>query len=161
MEISGKQKITPCLWFDTNAEEAVNFYLSVFTDSKITGITRYGDGAPMPAGSALTISFTIKGSEFVALNGGPQFKFTEAISLVVNCDTQEEINNYWEKLTAGGSEQMCGWLKDKYGLSWQIVPSVLNNLMHDKDQKRSQRVMTELLKMAKLDIKTLEEAYNG
>ena len=153
MEISGKQKITPCLWFDTNAEEAVNFYLSVFTDSKITGIARYGDGAPMPAGTVLTISFTIKGSEFVALNGGPQFKFTEAISLVVNCDTQEEIDNYWEKLTAGGSEQMCGWLKDKYGLSWQIVPSVLNNLMHDKDQKRSQRVMTELLKMAKLDIK--------
>ena len=154
-EIS-KQKITPFLWFENQAEEAVNFYISVFKNSKIGHVSRYGEGAPVPKGTVMVVSFQLEGQDFIALNGGPQFKFTEAISFVVNCDTQEEIDWFWEKLTKGGKEVECGWLKDKYGLSWQIVPSVLGELM--SDSKKGGRVMQALLKMKKLDIKKLKEA---
>jgi predicted 3-demethylubiquinone-9 3-methyltransferase (glyoxalase superfamily) len=155
------QKISTCLWFDNNAEEAVSFYTSVFKDSKIKGITYYGEGAPLPKGTVMTISFQIEGREFLALNGGPVFKFTEAISLIVNCKDQKEIDYYWDKLAEGGSEVQCGWLKDKYGLSWQIVPAALGEMMMDKDPAKSARVMQVLMKMIKLDIATLKKAYNG
>jgi predicted 3-demethylubiquinone-9 3-methyltransferase (glyoxalase superfamily) len=156
------QKITPFLWFNDNAEEAMHFYTSVFKDSKINGVTRYeGEGAKAsgrPEGSVMTASFQLNGQEFVALNGGPLFKFTEAVSFVVNCETQEEIDHYWNKLTEGGEESRCGWLKDKYGLSWQIVPSVLSKLLGDKDPAKAKRAMQAMLQMSKLDIKKLQEA---
>ena len=155
------QKITPFLWFDNQAEEAANFYTSIFPNSKILNVARYGDAGPGPTGSVMTANFQLNGQEFVALNGGPQFNFTEAISFVVNCENQEEVDKYWDALTAGGGqESMCGWLKDKYGLSWQIVPTVLGKLMTDKDTKKSSRVMQALLQMKKLDIKRLQEAHD-
>ncbi len=155
------QKITPFLWFNDQAEEAVNFYLSVFKNAKLLAMTRYGEEGPGPQGSVMTVAFALDGNEFVALNGGPLFKFTEAISFVVNCETQEEIDYYWEKLPAdGGQEIECGWLKDKYGLCWQIVPTVLWEMMQDKDTARSQRVMRALMQMKKLEIGALQRAYN-
>jgi predicted 3-demethylubiquinone-9 3-methyltransferase (glyoxalase superfamily) len=156
------QKITPFFWFDDNAEEAANFYTAIFKNSKIGKIARYGEEgekvAGRPKGSVMTVEFELEGQEFVALNGGPHFKFTEAISFVVNCQTQEEVDYYWEKLSVGGKEVQCGWLKDKYGLSWQIVPTVLGELLSDKDAAKSQRVMQAMLKMVKLDIKKLKQA---
>ena len=157
------QKITPCLWFDGRAEEAAKFYVSIFKNSKVGTMTRYGEaGAEVsgrPKGSVMTATFEIEGQEFVALNGGPQFKFTEAISFVVNCETQKEIDEMWEKLSHGGEQGQCGWLKDKYGLSWQVVPPVLGEMLQDKDAKKSERVMKAMLQMNKLDIKTLKQAY--
>ncbi|HXD29682.1 MAG TPA: VOC family protein [Pyrinomonadaceae bacterium] len=155
------QKIKPCLWFDNQAEEAVNLYCSIFKDSKVLSQARYGDAGPGPKGQIVTMTFQLAGQEFMALNGGPAFKFTEAVSLVVKCDTQEELDEYWEKLLAnGGSESQCGWLKDKFGLSWQIIPTVLEQLMSG-DPARANRVMTALLKMVKLDIAKLKEAAAG
>jgi len=151
---------TPCLWFDSEAEEAARFYTSIFKNSKIGTITRYGDAAAAasgrPKGSVMTVSFQIDGQEFLGLNGGPAFKFSEAISLMVNCETQKEIDEYWEKLSAGGEKSHCGWLKDRYGLSWQIVPAELGEMM--KDPKGAERMMEAVLKMDKLDLKTLKEA---
>jgi predicted 3-demethylubiquinone-9 3-methyltransferase (glyoxalase superfamily) len=155
------QKITPFLWFDSNAEEAVNFYVSIFKDSRVLSITRYGEGGPGPAGTVLTIAFLLQGQEFIALNGGPHFKFTEAISFSVNCETQEEVDAYWEKLSAGGEEGRCGWLKDKFGLSWQINPIVLGQMLQDKDPEKANRVMQSMLTMDKIDIATLKKAYDG
>ena len=159
------QKITPFLWFDDQAEQAVKFYTSIFKNSKIGRIARYDKAGEKvsgrPAGSVMTIEFQLEGQDFVALNGGPQFKFTEAISLVVNCETQAEVDRYWKKLSAGGKEVQCGWLQDKYGLSWQIVPTVLSDLMSDKDAAKSQRVMEAMLQMVKLDIKKLKQAAKG
>ena len=156
------QKITPFLWFNDNAEEAVKFYKSIFKKSKIGKIARYSKAgekaAGRPAGSVMTIEFEIEGQKFIGLNGGPIFKFTEAMSFVVNCKTQAEVNKYWKKLSAGGKEVQCGWLKDKYGLSWQIVPTILGELLSSKDVSKSQRVMQAMLKMVKLDIKKLKEA---
>jgi predicted 3-demethylubiquinone-9 3-methyltransferase (glyoxalase superfamily) len=157
------QKISPCLWFDNHAEEAVNFYVSIFKNSKVGRIARYGEaGAEVsgrPNGSVMTVEFKLEGQEFLALNGGPHFKFTEAVSFVVNCETQEKIDEMWEKLSKGGEKGQCGWLKDKYGLSWQIVPPVLSEMLQDKDTKKSERVMKAMLHMKKLDIKTLKQAY--
>ena len=160
------QKITPFLWFDNQAEEAVKFYTSIFKDSKIGKITRYGEAgekvAGRPSGSVITIEFEVEGQKFTALNGGPQFKFTESISFVVNCGTQEEVDYFWDKLTAdGGQESQCGWLKDKFGLSWQIVPTVLIDMLHDKDSRKSEHVMQAMLQMQKIDIKKLKAAYAG
>ena len=152
------QKITPFLWFEHQAEEAARFYTSIFKNSKICKIARYGEAGPGPAGSVMTVEFQLDGQEFVALNGGPHFPFTEAISLVVNCRTQAEVDRFWRKLSAGGKEVQCGWLKDKYGLSWQIVPTVLGELMSSPDAAKSQRVMQAMLKMVKLDIKKLKQA---
>jgi predicted 3-demethylubiquinone-9 3-methyltransferase (glyoxalase superfamily) len=157
------QKITPCLWFDSQAEEAVNFYVSIFKNSTVGRIARYGEaGAEVsgrPKGTIMTVEFQLEGQEFLALNGGPIFKFTEAISFIVNCETQEKIDEMWEKLSKGGEKGQCGWLKDKYGLSWQIVPPVLSEMLQDKDTKKSERVMKAMLQMKKLDIKTLKQAY--
>ena len=159
------QKITPCLWFDSNAEEAVSFYTSIFKNSKIGNISRYGNEGyeihRKPAGTVLTIEFELNGQAFTALNGGPMFKFNEAISFQVGCESQEEVDYYWEKLSEGGDQnaQRCGWLKDKYGLSWQIVPTILGKMLQDKDGKKSESVMKALLQMKKLDIKTLKQAY--
>jgi predicted 3-demethylubiquinone-9 3-methyltransferase (glyoxalase superfamily) len=153
------QKITPFLWFDNQAEEAMNFYVSIFENSKVLSVNRYGEGATVPEGTVMTARFMIQGQEFVALNGGPQFSFTEAISFVVNCETQEEIDYYWDKLSEDGEEQGPGWVKDKYGLSWQIVPTVLQEMMSDGDPLKSQRVMQAMMQMNKIDIKTLEQAY--
>jgi predicted 3-demethylubiquinone-9 3-methyltransferase (glyoxalase superfamily) len=155
----GQQKITTFFWFDANAEEAANHYVSIFKNSKILGVARYGEAGPGPKGSVMTVAFQLDGQEFVALNGGPLFKFTEAISLVVNCETQREVDELWSKLSAGGQEGQCGWLKDKFGLSWQIVPSVMGKMMQDKDPKKSKRVMEAMLQMKKLDIARLEQAY--
>jgi len=159
------QKITPFLWFDDRAEEAAKFYTGIFKRSKITKLTRYdkatAKAAGRPAGSVMTVEFQLAGQQFVALNGGPGFKFTEAVSFVVNCKTQAEIDSYWSKLSAGGSEVQCGWLKDKYGLSWQIVPAGLGKLLAAKDPAKSQRVMQALLTMVKLDLRKLKEAYAG
>jgi predicted 3-demethylubiquinone-9 3-methyltransferase (glyoxalase superfamily) len=154
------QKITPFLWFDDKAEEAMHFYVSIFKNSKVGTLTRYGDAGPGPKGSVMTATFQLDGQDFIALNGGPIFKFTEAISFVVNCDTQQEIDEFWTKLSEGGKEVECGWLKDRYGLSWQIVPRILPELLR-KDAETSNRVMKALLKMKKLDIKPLQEAYDG
>ena len=151
-------KITPFLWFDNNAEEAMNFYTSIFKNARIVNVSRWGEGGPGPKGTVMTATFQLEGQEFLALNGGPQFKFTEAISFLVNCNTQEEVDNFWEKLSAGGEKSKCGWLKDKYGLSWQIVPVILSELMRDKDAEKSKRVMQAMLKMDKLDINTLKNA---
>jgi predicted 3-demethylubiquinone-9 3-methyltransferase (glyoxalase superfamily) len=160
------KNITPCLWFDSNAEEAVKFYTSIFKNSKIGNITRYGEAGfefhRKPAGTVMTMEFELNGQVFTALNGGPIFKFTEAISFQVNCESQEEVDYYWAKLSEGGDEQaqQCGWLKDKIGVSWQIVPTVLAKLLVDKDTKKSQRVMNALLQMKKLDIERLQQAYD-
>ena len=154
-----KQKITPFLWFDHQAEEAVGFYTSIFKDSKVGTVTRYGEAGPGPKGSVMTMAFELDGQEFVALNGGPHYQFTPAISFVINCDSQEEVDHYWETLSAGGQEIQCGWLRDKYGVSWQVVPTVLIDLLHDNDAARSQRVMKAMLQMKKIDIPRLEEAY--
>lgn len=155
------QKITPCLWFDDQAEEAVRFYTSTFKNSTIDKVTHYGEGGPRPKGSVLTVSFHIDGQEFLALNGGPIFKFTEAISWIVNCETQEEVDRMWEKLSEGGEKGRCGWLKDKYGMSWQVVPTLLVQLMGDPDPARSARVFQAMLRMNKLDIQELKKAYEG
>ena len=155
------QKITPFLWFDNQAEEAANFYVSIFKNSKILGVSHYGEAGPGPAGTVLTVTFQLDGQEFTALNGGPYFTFTEAISLFVNCETQQEVDELWAKLTAGGEESMCGWLKDKYGLSWQIVPRALMELMQDKDPVKARRVTEAMLQMRKIDIAKLQQAYEG
>jgi predicted 3-demethylubiquinone-9 3-methyltransferase (glyoxalase superfamily) len=155
------QKITPYLWFDTQAEEAANLYISLFKNSKILNISRYGEGSPGPAGSVMMVNFQLDGQEFVALNGGPQFKFTEAISLFVTCQNQEEVDTLWEKLSEGGEKGPCGWLKDKYGLSWQIIPTALMTLMQDQDAEKSARVMQAMLKMSKIDVQALQKAYDG
>lgn len=156
------QKITPFLWFDNNAEEAINFYTSVFKDSKIVSMSRLPEGAPGPAGQVMSATFQLAGQQIMALNGGPQFKFNEAISLYVDCDTQEEVNYYWDRLTAdGGAPGPCGWLKDKFGVSWQIIPKALGQLMGDSDPAKSQRVMQAMLQMSKIDIAALERAYEG
>ena len=152
------QKITPFLWFDNNAEEAADFYCSIFKNSRVLNVSRYGDAGPGPKGTVLTVEFELDGQKFTALNGGPQFKFTEAISLVVNCETQQEIDYFWEKLSAGGAESQCGWLKDKYGLSWQVVPTIIGELISG-DPERSNRVMQEILKMQKIEIEPLKRAY--
>ncbi len=160
--MSTKQKIKTFLWFDANAEEAANFYVSIFKDAKVLSVARYGDAGPGPRGSAITVNFQIEGQEFVALNGGPHWKFTEAISLLVDCDSQREVDELWSKLTAGGgAESQCGWLKDKFGLSWQIIPKVLFTLMGDPDPVKSGRVMQAMLKMTKIDIAALEKAHEG
>jgi predicted 3-demethylubiquinone-9 3-methyltransferase (glyoxalase superfamily) len=153
------QKITPFLWDDNNAEEAINLYLSIFKNSKITKVARYGDAGPGPKGSVMTIGFQLEGQDFIALNGGPIFKFTEAISLSVDCKTQQEVDELWEKLSAGGQPGQCGWLKDKFGLSWQIVPSALVEMLQDKDAEKSKRVMQAMMRMNKLDIAGLKRAH--
>ena len=161
------QRITPCLWFDTQAEEAAQFYTAIFKNSKITSVTRYGDAGReihgREAGTVMTVAFELDGQAFTALNGGPMFKFNEAISLEVDCQTQEEVDYYWDRLSEGGDEnaRQCGWLKDKYGVSWQIVPSIVKELMQDQDADRSNRVMNALLQMKKLDIAELRRAYAG
>jgi predicted 3-demethylubiquinone-9 3-methyltransferase (glyoxalase superfamily) len=157
------QKITPCLWFDNQAEEAVNFYVSIFKNSKIVSIARYGEaGAEVsgrPKGTVMTALFQLDGQEFMALNGGPQFKFSEAISFIVNCRAQKEIDEFWKKLSEGGEEGPCGWLKDKYGMSWQIVPTVLGKMLKDKDAEKSERVMKAMLQMKKIDVQKLKQAF--
>ena len=153
------QKISPFLWFDHQAEEAARFYTSVFKNSRIGAVTRYGEGGPGPKGSVMTVAFELDGQTFTALNGGPLFKFTEAVSFVVNCETQQEVDEMWEKLLAGGKEVECGWVKDKYGLAWQIVPTVLMEMLQDRDAERKERVMQAMLKMKKLDIAGFEAAY--
>ncbi len=155
------QKITPFLWFDGTAEEAMRFYTSVFPDSKAGMVTRYGEAGPGPKGSVMTATFTLFGQEFIALNGGPLFPLTPAVSFVVNCDTQREVDHYWEKLSAGGQTQQCGWLTDRFGLSWQIVPTAMGRLMEGGDAARSNRVMKAMLGMTKLDLAALEKAYQG
>jgi predicted 3-demethylubiquinone-9 3-methyltransferase (glyoxalase superfamily) len=157
------QKITPCLWFDKEAEEAVNLYVSLVKNSRIGSIVRFSEegakASGQPKGSVMTVTFQLGGQEFLALNGGPMFKFSQAVSFIISCETQDELDTLWEKLSEGGEKQQCGWLKDKYGMSWQIVPSKLGEMMTDKNPEKSKRVMKALLQMNKLDIKTLEEAY--
>lgn len=154
------QKITPFLWFNDQAEEAMNFYVSIFKNSRIVRVTRL-EGAPGPKTTVLTATFELEGQEFMVLNGGPQFSFTPAISFFVNCETQKEVDELWEKLSAGGKKERCGWLRDKYGVSWQIIPAALGRLMHDKDHpEKSKRVMQAMLQMDKIDIKKLQEAYD-
>jgi predicted 3-demethylubiquinone-9 3-methyltransferase (glyoxalase superfamily) len=152
------QKITPFLWFDDNAEEAMNFYVSIFKNSEVVSVTRYGDAGPGPKGRVMSATFRLDGQTFMALNGGPYFKFTEAISLFVDCESQGEVDDLWEKLSAGGSKGQCGWLKDKFGLSWQIIPSALREMLNDPDAGRSQRVMKAMLQMNKIDISLLRRA---
>ena len=154
------QKITPCLWFDNNAEAAVNHYLSIFKNSKINKILRCGDAGPGPKGSILTIAFQLEGQDFIALNGGPIFKFNEAISLSVDCKSQIEVDDLWEKLSDGGQESQCGWLKDKFGLSWQVVPSALVEMLQDPDPEKAKRVMAAMMQMGKIDIAKLKQAYD-
>jgi predicted 3-demethylubiquinone-9 3-methyltransferase (glyoxalase superfamily) len=154
------QKITPFLWFDHQAEEAANYYVSIFKNSKIGSITRCGDAGPGPKGSVMLVTFQLEGQEFAALNGGPLFTFSEAISFFVDCQTQEEVDQLWERLSAGGKKDRCGWLKDKYGLSWQIIPSVLQRLMSDPDPRKSARVTKAMLQMGKIDIQRLQQAYD-
>jgi len=153
------QKITPCLWFDGKAEEAMNFYTSIFKNSKKGNITHYGEVGPGPAGSAMSVTFQLDGQEFIALNGGPQFTFTPAVSLFVNCETQEEVDELWEKLSEGGEKLHCGWLTDKFGVSWQIIPSALGEMLQDRSVEKSQRVMQAMLQMDKIDIQKLKHAY--
>jgi predicted 3-demethylubiquinone-9 3-methyltransferase (glyoxalase superfamily) len=159
------QRITPFLWFDHQAEEAAKFYVSIFKDSRITSAARYDDAGAKasgrPKGSVMTVAFELDGQEFTALNGGPLFKFTEAISLVVNCQTQDEVDHFWSKLSAGGQEVQCGWLKDRFGVSWQVVPTVLLEMLRDKDPEKSKRVMAAMLKMTKISIQGLKHAYEG
>ncbi len=154
------QKITPFLWFDGNAEEAAHFYTSIFKNSRILGMSRYGDAGPGPKGSVMVVRFELDGQEWLALNGGPAFKFTEAVSFVVNCDTQEEVDEYWERLSKGGAPHRCGWLKDKFGLSWQIVPTVLGTMLQNPDTEKTQRVMNAILQMDKIEIRRLQHAYD-
>ena len=156
-----QQKIVPFLWFNDNAEEAMNFYTSIFKDSKIENVTRYGKGGPGKEGAVMTGTFRVEGQQFYVLNGGPQFKFTEAISLFVNCETQEEVDELWDKLSEGGQKGQCGWLKDKFGLSWQIIPAAMGQMLQDKDPQKSQRVMQAMMQMTRIDIQKLQEAYNG
>ena len=155
------QRISPCLWFDNQAEEAVNFYLSIFKNAKIMSVTRFGDAGPGPKGSVMVIAFELDGVELIALNGGPIFKFNEAVSLSISCQSQAEVDHYWNKLTAGGTESQCGWLKDKYGVSWQVVPLPLTELMASSDAPRVKRMTEAMFKMKKLDIAALEKAFNG
>ena len=155
------KKITPFLWYDNNLEEAMNFYCSIFKNSKITGVNRYGKGGPLPEGTVFTATFELDGQEFFALNGGPDFPFTEAISFFVDCKSQKEVDELWEKLSEGGEKSQCGWLKDKFGLSWQIIPSELSELMGDKDPVKANRVREAMLKMGKIDINGLRKAYEG
>lgn len=155
------QKIVTFLWYDAQAEEAANFYVSIFKNSKIGNITRYGEAGPGPKGSVMGISFQLEGQEFYALNGGPHFKFTPAISLFVNCETQEEVDQLWDKLSAGGRPERCGWLQDKYGLSWQIIPKALGELLGHSDPQISQRVMKAMLQMSKIDVQKLKDAANA
>ena len=154
------QKITPFLWYDNQAEEAANFYTSIFKNSKITNIARYGDAGPGPKGSVMIVTFQLEGQNFTALNGGPTFKFTPAISLYVDCETQEEVDQLWDKLSEGGRKDRCGWLQDKYGLSWQIIPRALQQLMSDPDPKKSSSVMQAMLQMDKIDVRKLQEAHH-
>jgi predicted 3-demethylubiquinone-9 3-methyltransferase (glyoxalase superfamily) len=153
------QKITPFLWFNGNAEDAMHFYTSIFKNSKVGRITRWGEGGPGPKGAVMSVTFQLDGQEFMALNGGPQFSFSPAISFFVNCETQEEIDELWEKLSAGGQKQRCGWLQDKFGVSWQIIPSILGKLLHDSDPAKSKKVMQAMLQMDRLDISRLKRAY--
>jgi predicted 3-demethylubiquinone-9 3-methyltransferase (glyoxalase superfamily) len=153
------QKITPFLWFNDNAEEAIHFYNSIFKNSKTVSITRYGEGGPAPKGTLMSATFELEGQTFMALNGGPQFNFTPAVSFFVNCETQEEVDELWEKLTEGGKEGRCGWLEDKYGVSWQIIPSILGELLQDEDAGKAKNVMEAMLQMNKIDIKALKQAY--
>lgn len=155
------QKITPFLWFDNQAEEAANFYVSLFANSEILGITRYSEAAPGATGSVMTVSYRLDGEEFTALNGGPIFQFTESVSFAIACDSQEEVDRLWEALSAGGEKGQCGWLKDQFGLSWQVVPTVLYEMAQDRDPARVNRVMEAMLQMTKLDIATLQAAYDG
>jgi predicted 3-demethylubiquinone-9 3-methyltransferase (glyoxalase superfamily) len=154
------QKITPFLWFDGKAEEAMNFYVSVFKNSKVVRVSRYGDAGPGPKGTVMSATFHLDGQEFLALNGGPQFTFSPAISFFVNCETQAEVDELWEQLSAGGEKNRCGWLTDRYGLSWQIIPSVLGKLLQDKDVEKANRVMKAMLQMDKIDIRRLQQAYD-
>ena len=154
------QKIVPFLWFDGKAEEAMNFYVSIFKNSTVGRVSRYGDAGPGPKGSVMSCTFTLDGQEFFALNGGPQYKFTPAISMFVNCETQAEVDELWNKLSAGGKEDQCGWLQDKFGLSWQIVPTLLGTMLGDKDPAKASRVMQAMLKMKKIDIEGLQQAYD-
>jgi len=155
------QKITPFLWFDGKAEEAMNFYVSIFKNSKVVKVTRCGDAGPGPKGSVMSATFQLEGQDFFALNGGPHFTFTPAISLFVNCETQAEVDELWQKLSDGGKEERCGWLKDRFGLSWQIIPSALGKLMNDPDPQKARRVMMAMLQMGKIDIAGLQRAYDG
>jgi len=155
------QKITPFLWFDNNAEEAMNYYVSIFKNSKVLNVTHYGDAGPGPKGTVMTAEFELDGQKFVGLNGGPQFKFTWAISFVVNCETQEEVDYFWEKLSDGGEESRCGWVKDKFGLWWQVTPRILGELIGDKDAEKSKRVMEAMMQMGKIEIEPLKRAYEG
>jgi predicted 3-demethylubiquinone-9 3-methyltransferase (glyoxalase superfamily) len=155
------QKITPFLWFDGNAEEAMHFYTSVFKNSRTGNVVRYGEAAPGPKGSVMSVSFELDGQQFYALNGGPHFSFTPAVSFFVSCKTQEELDYFWDKLSEGGQKQPCGWLQDKYGLSWQIIPTDLGEMLHDKDGHKSQRVMKAMLQMKKIEIEGLRQAYDG
>jgi predicted 3-demethylubiquinone-9 3-methyltransferase (glyoxalase superfamily) len=156
-----QKKITPFLWFNDNAEEAVNFYVSIFKNSKVLGVSHYGKEAPGDDGTVMTVSFLLDGEEFIALNGGPTFKFSEAVSFFVSCDTQEEIDELWEKLSEGGEKRECGWLKDKFGLCWQIIPSLVTKLLAEGDQARLDRVTKKVWEMQKLDLRVLEKAYRG
>ena len=156
-----QQKIIPNLWFDTQAEEAAQFYCSVFERSSIVGVTRYPEGSPGPAGTVMTVEWELDGQRFVGINGGPQFTFTEAISLQISCDTQEEVDHYWERLSDGGEEGPCGWLKDRYGLSWQVVPAGMEEALHDADPARAQRTMSAMMGMKKLDVEALRRAADG
>jgi predicted 3-demethylubiquinone-9 3-methyltransferase (glyoxalase superfamily) len=155
------QKITTFLWFDDKAEEASNLYVSLFKNSKITGVSRYPDGGPGPKGGVMTVNFSLDGQQFIALNGGPHYKLSPAISLFVNCETQQEVDELWDKLSAGGRKDRCGWLQDKYGLSWQIIPTALMRLMSDPDPKKSARVMQAMLQMDKIDIQRLQDAHDA
>ncbi|MGH2588252.1 MAG: VOC family protein [Dehalococcoidia bacterium] len=155
------QKITPYLWFDTNAEEAMNFYVSVFKNSEVLSVSRYGDAGPGTAGTVMIATFRLDGQEFIALNGGPQFTFTEAVSFLIECETQAEVDYYWDKLSAGGEPGPCGWLKDQFGLSWQVIPPVLTKLLQDEDPVKANRVMQAMLQMTKIEIAKLQEAYAG
>jgi predicted 3-demethylubiquinone-9 3-methyltransferase (glyoxalase superfamily) len=155
------QKITPFLWFDNQAEEAMNFYVSIFKNSKVIRVSHYGDEEPAPKGPVMSATFQLEGQEFIALNGGPLFSFTPAISFFVDCETQPEVDELWEKLSQGGEKQRCGWLKDKFGLSWQIIPSVLGDLLQDQDPEKSEKVWKAMMQMDKIDIKGLQQAYQG
>jgi predicted 3-demethylubiquinone-9 3-methyltransferase (glyoxalase superfamily) len=155
------QKITPFLWFDGKAEEAMNFYVSVFKNSKVGRVSRYGEAGPGPKGTVMSATFQLEGQDFFALNGGPQFVFTPAISFFVNCETQQEVDELWDKLSEGGKKERCGWLKDRYGLSWQIIPSILGKLLQDPDAEKAGRVMQAMLQMDKIDIKRLKQAHEG
>ena len=155
------QKITPFLWFASQAEDAANFYVSIFENSSVKAVSRYGEAGPGPRGTAMTVQFELDGQQFLALNGGPRFTFTQAISFVINCDTQEEVDRYWDALSAGGREDQCGWVTDRFGLSWQVVPTALGKLMADKDASKAGRVMQAMLQMKKMDIGKLEAAANG